>query len=485
MRRSLLLAFASFGLAAVGTAQGPMVLMGIDAEDFNISLGGHGGTTPYEDILTNGLLPHVTNGGVGVLVVGGGKDPNDDVTQFWTEVVSNVGIPLTFVNGGDAIRRQGLRGFAVIAIASALPQTPSGGLTDEENDALTFRAPEFARFVNGGGAVFGTSQAGLRSPYGYLGPDFFVYNFPPQFDAITPTAAGLALGITNVFDTCCWHDEYVAFPAYFDVLATNDATGQPCAIGSEGVVIARRIVGTPFIATCSGGETHTVTAFVSQNTLPVPGKLVDFQIYSGPNAGETAQGVTDAEGKVSFSYVGDGGEGVDLIRLFFLENGEPVYDLVYKYWGDPVECLLVVGNGPGADPLGSPSHVWQTQVSAIKGYYPATEQNFPVFELPPVTPQASNPKTKRIPKLVVEVSVQMLMWNPVLFPSNPEQYSRGLTVKVWSDGRVEGEMYGTADGINIWLETYTHPDSGAKFIRFPFRFLPTTTPRPPKVKFVR
>lgn len=463
MRKLVVLGLAFFGLATSGFSQGPMVFMGIDAEDFNISMGGHGGTPPYESVIRDGILPYVTNGGVGVLVVGGGKNPNDDVTLFWTEVVGNVGIPLTFVNGANAIKQQSFRDFAIIAIASALPQTPSGGLTNEENGALAFRAPEIARYVNEGGGILGTAQAGLDTPYAYLGPDFFTYNFPGDFDAITPTAAGLALGITNVFDTCCWHDEYLEFPNFFEVLATNDATGHPCAIGSQAAVIARRIVGIPYIATCMPGTTHMVTAVVSQNTTPVPGQTVNFEIISGPNAGEAGQGITNLEGEVFFSYLGDGGTGTDVIRLFFIENGEPIYDIVYKNWGDPAECLLVVGNGPGADPLGSPSHVWLTQISAITGYYPATEQNFPVFELPPVTPIP-------IPEIVIEASVQMLMWNPVIFPKNPEQYSRGLTVTVWSDGRVVGQQYGMADGIKISLETWTDPLSGRRFIRFPFHF---------------
>lgn len=480
MRKLLTLALACSALATAASAQGPMVLMGIDAEDFNISMGGHGGTAPYESILADGLLTQVTNGGVGVLVVGGGKDPNDDVTRFWTEVVGNVGVPLTFVNGANAILKQSFRNFAVIAIASALPQTPSGGLTDAENNALTFRAPEFARFVNEGGGVLGTAQSGLGSPYGYLGPDFFTYNFPPDFEEITPTAAGLALGLTNVFDTCCWHDEYLSFPSFFEVLATNDLSGEACAIGSEGVVIARRIVGTPYISTCKGGQTATITAFVTQNQLPMPGQVVNFEISSGPNAGEMAQGTTDANGEVSFSYVGDGGDGQDTIRLYFIENGEPVYDLVYKNWGDPVECLLVVGNGPGGDPLGTPAHVWRTQVSAITGYYPATEQSFPIFELPPITQQSMG-NLLQIPTLQRELSVEMLMWNPVVFPKNPEQNSHGLTVRVWSDGLVEAETYGKKDGIEIWFETYTDPDNGRRYIRFPFHFEPISLGTPKRL----
>jgi hypothetical protein len=55
------------------TLAGPVILMGIDAEDGNGAGTGHGGKTPYVDVLES-ILDEVTNNiGGGLLVIGAGK----------------------------------------------------------------------------------------------------------------------------------------------------------------------------------------------------------------------------------------------------------------------------------------------------------------------------------------------------------------------------------------------------------------------------
>ena len=41
------------------------------------------------------------------------------------------------------------------------------------------------------------------------------------------------------------------------------------------------------------------------------------------------------------------------------------------------------------------------------------------------------------------------MWNPTVFPANPEQWSNRLHVTLWSNGRVTARALGTQDGIEI------------------------------------
>ena len=66
-----------------GSVGGPVVLMGIDAEDGNGTPGsGHGGKSPYISVVSD-MLTHVSNGGSGILVIGGGKSAGDNVTEFW------------------------------------------------------------------------------------------------------------------------------------------------------------------------------------------------------------------------------------------------------------------------------------------------------------------------------------------------------------------------------------------------------------------
>ena len=84
---------------------------------------------------------------------------------------------------------------------------------------------------------------------------------------------------------------------------------------SGGAIVNEGILLSPLNATNQVGTTHTVTATVEDNNgNPVANRLVQFDILSGPNAGLTASGDTDASGKVTFTYVGTGGVGVDTIE---------------------------------------------------------------------------------------------------------------------------------------------------------------------------
>ena len=84
---------------------------------------------------------------------------------------------------------------------------------------------------------------------------------------------------------------------------------------------------TPTSDTNPIGTEHTVTATVS----PVQsGVLVWFNVASGPNSDESGSATTDGSGQASFSYIGDGGEGTDLILAWAdldeegdVDSGEP------------------------------------------------------------------------------------------------------------------------------------------------------------------
>jgi hypothetical protein len=64
-------------------------------------------------------------------------------------------------------------------------------------------------------------------------------------------------------------------------------------------------------------------------------------------------------------------------------------------------------------------------------------------------------------------SVQVLLWNPAVFPAQPEQYSHGLKVYVAPDGSISTRGYGTGTGISVWAETGVNAN-GQPVVRFPF-----------------
>ena len=64
-------------------------------------------------------------------------------------------------------------------------------------------------------------------------------------------------------------------------------------------------------------------------------------------------------------------------------------------------------------------------------------------------------------------NVQVVMWNPGVFPNQPEQFTAGLKVTVKPDGTVFARPYGPSIGMDIWVETDVDAN-GKPVIRFPF-----------------
>jgi hypothetical protein len=82
---------------------------------------------------------------------------------------------------------------------------------------------------------------------------------------------------------------------------------------------------------------HTVTATVKRgDDTPIPGRTVTFSITSGPDAGQTSTGVTDASGQATFTYTNNGTEGTDSISASFVNShGVTQSATATKTWTKP------------------------------------------------------------------------------------------------------------------------------------------------------
>jgi hypothetical protein len=152
------------------------------------------------------------------------------------------------------------------------------------------------------------------------------------------------------------------------------------------------------------------------------------------------------------------------------------------------ECFLVVGNAPGESTFFEISHLFETQVGpVVEDSYAVLLNEIPEFVLP--TPRATTRMhsasfpglgsgamgtavgTGGLPPewmLDGHFSVQVVMWNPQVFPGLPEQFTAALYVSVLPDGTVHTEPYGTnVGGLEIWHEIDTNA-AGETVIRFPF-----------------
>ena len=141
------------------------------------------------------------------------------------------------------------------------------------------------------------------------------------------------------------------------------------------------------------------------------------------------------------------------------------------------ECFLVLGDGGGNQPFTAGAHSWTTQLSGISLSCPVTMADIPVFEIPVAAPNNNkkihrlappekSKKIRRSPSLVSQFSVQVLMWNPVVFPGNPEQWTRVIQVSLWSNGTATARRLGTRDGMSISMDVFEV--DGTRYVRFPF-----------------
>lgn len=315
-------------------AGGPVVLMGIDAEDCGPNQ--HGPIGNYVSIV-NSLLSNTSNGGDGILVIGAnGPGP----VSFWNAIGSGTGEAITFGNESSSFA-----GFQVVAIVGSAPET-CNGLTQAQNDVLATRQGDFATHINGGGGLFGATQSNFTNQYAYLGGVGSFTSTSIDYDNIDPTPEGQAIGITDALDLCCWHNVFTSFPAFLEVLAFRGGTQEAAAIGGTNVVVTTGIELSPATATNPAGTSHTVTAHVEDSEGVVQtGVLVSFSVTSGPNAGQVSDPntgectanndcTTDANGDVSWTYTSNGQAGTDSIGACFINDSgqETCAPEVEKIW---------------------------------------------------------------------------------------------------------------------------------------------------------
>jgi len=118
---------------------------------------------------------------------------------------------------------------------------------------------------------------------------------------------------------CSTHEGFDVWPSSFVVLAialtngmytaTDGSNGVPyILVRGEGVKVISTIELGPPAATNNIGTPHTVCATIATNVFPRIGVPVTFTISSGPN------------GVACFTYVGNGGLGVDYITASYTDN---------------------------------------------------------------------------------------------------------------------------------------------------------------------
>jgi subtilisin-like proprotein convertase family protein len=152
--------------------------------------------------------------------------------------------------------------------------------------------------------------------------------------------------------------------------------------------------------------------------------------------------------------------------------------------GEPVceqpECFLVIGDGPGTGSFTGAAHEFETQVGpTIEDSFPVLMTDIPSFVLPAKAKRGASlggqvsmpggPASELEPWMQDgQFAVQVLMWNPGVFPSLPEQFTACLDVEILPNGSVKTTSSGESlGGLEIAAEIDWLPD-GTRVISFPF-----------------
>ncbi len=254
------------------------------------------------------------------------------------------------------------------------------------------------------------------------------------------------------------------------------------AICTSVAAITQGILLSPAQGTCVLGADNTVTALVLDSLgAPVTGTTVNFLVVSGPNAGDAGSDVTDANGEATFTYTGDGGIGVDCVVASFVDSQgvTQTSNQAKKTWQE--QCMLVMGDGDGFVSYTPADHTFITQVGQVQSMEPVLLDDLatvrvPVKAMPSVRQSGFGATALPLQDDVIEqFTAQVLMWNPLDFPTAPEKYTQGVLVTVTKYGSVSVVPYGQNVGMDLWVETVhvAHPAPGTSAtpyvdITFPF-----------------
>ena len=228
------------GLASGSAQAGKIFVSGQDSDD-----SGHVSTS-FGGQMLDFIGAGNTNGGSGILILGGYTGTSSTSINAWNGVAnSGSGYTLTHASGAAAITAIDLSSYAAVFMGSDSVNT-GGGITQTELNAINTRAADIATFVNDGGNLMALTQAGLSGAFGWF-PLGALTTSPISTANISQTANLAAAGFTATnaeISGDLFHNDFIGPAGFFglDVLAVDNATGNAVILGGG---VETRIVTVP------------------------------------------------------------------------------------------------------------------------------------------------------------------------------------------------------------------------------------------------
>lgn len=119
------------------------------------------------------------------------------------------------------------------------------------------------------------------------------------------------------------------------------------------------------------------------------------------------------------------------------------------------ECYQFIGRQGGASTIVVGGNLFNSHLNDIRLIFPVTMVDRPSLRIPPITSG----------QLVF--NMETVMCNPLVFPTNPDQWSQRLQVTVHPGQIVTGALFDSLNGVHQSLATYTDA-LGDRYMTFPF-----------------
>lgn len=254
---ALLVAILGFSTPLGGQNCGPVIISGLDTE-YGVRIwpiGGsilHGTALMWRDVIQTGIIANldpVHASRTQILVIGGGKNVNDEMTKFWDLIAFNL-VPSKTVVYSNSITADipsiSFSPFAMIAICNTADGLGKLTLAELNQISTPARQADIAAFVNSGGGLFASSCNIGTPPYGYMniGTPPLV-SVPGGGSNSIPTAlGGLGIGGMGIPPISGpYHNTFTQWPSFLSVLSNLPPDGlpgselRPCILGGKCVTI--------------------------------------------------------------------------------------------------------------------------------------------------------------------------------------------------------------------------------------------------------
>ena len=154
--------------------------------------------------------------------------------------------------------------------------------------------------------------------------------------------------------------------------------------------------------------------------------------------------------------------GVNTIEVCF---SDPLFTTCCSIEVDVAECFLLLGKRNGRMDFAQGGYEFTAQVGGLLHWQAVTMENNPLIPLEPLLAQAYTDAAGRR-----HVFAQVLMYNPLIFPSNPEQFSAPLHLIFSPTNKlISSNAYGVADGpMEMGARVVMDPSTGALALFMPF-----------------